>query len=234
MALFVSGFAGSLGVSSFITTFVTGFVFSYDGYFVKENEEAHVQEVIDMLVNLTFFIFFGAIIPWAQFTTQVTFYRLILATLVLFFVRRLPIVLLLAKFTDLDLTFQEQVFLGWFGPIGVGALWYVAFFLKIFPPSLTPPAAYYPAIQIYFPIIAFIVLTSVVVHGITLPFIHMTLIGIRIRTMSRENVQSVPMWPQGMPLEINMIGAPFARMGTGQSCMSNGLGSPILPSIPEI
>ena len=39
----------------------------------------------------------------------------------------------------------------------------------------------------------------------------MTLIGIRIRTMSRENVQSVPMWPVGMPLEINMIGSPVCQ-----------------------
>jgi NhaP-type Na+/H+ or K+/H+ antiporter len=53
------GFCTIFHISSFIAVFFTGAVFAWDGWFVTETEEAHVQEVIDMLLNLSFFIYFG-------------------------------------------------------------------------------------------------------------------------------------------------------------------------------
>jgi NhaP-type Na+/H+ or K+/H+ antiporter len=46
-------------IASFITVLVAGITFSWDGWFAEETAEAHVQEVIDNLINIVFFIFFG-------------------------------------------------------------------------------------------------------------------------------------------------------------------------------
>jgi NhaP-type Na+/H+ or K+/H+ antiporter len=62
LTLFVVGVAQILNLSTFISVFVTGLVFSWDGWFAAETEEAHVQEVIDNLLNLTYFVYFGNII----------------------------------------------------------------------------------------------------------------------------------------------------------------------------
>jgi NhaP-type Na+/H+ or K+/H+ antiporter len=96
-----------------------------DGWFQKETEEAHVQEVIDMLVNITFFIYFGASIPWKQFNTDLfPIWRLIVAAILVMIVRRLPAVMALSRPMTMVLSWQETFFVGWFGPVGVGALWY--------------------------------------------------------------------------------------------------------------
>lgn len=55
--------------------------------------------------------------------------------------------------------------MGWFGPMGVGALFYYTIAIESF--ELDGPNAY--ARQVIEPIIYFIILSSVVVHGITIP-----------------------------------------------------------------
>ncbi len=54
-----------------------------------------------------------------------------------------------------------------FGPIGVGALWYVALAADIFPEKQST----------FLPIAYFIVFVSVVAHGITVPIVHLALGG---------------------------------------------------------
>lgn len=53
------GLSSMLHLASFLVVFVTGLVFAWDGWFTEETLEAHVQEVVDNLINLTFFIYFG-------------------------------------------------------------------------------------------------------------------------------------------------------------------------------
>ena len=61
LTLFVVGVCQMLHLSTFISIFMAGLVFSWDGWFTAETEEAHVQEVIDNLLNLTYFVYFGNI-----------------------------------------------------------------------------------------------------------------------------------------------------------------------------
>lgn len=58
------------------------------------------------------------------------------------------------------------MFAGWFGPIGVGALFYYTIAIESFPSNGTTD---YPR-QVIEPIIYFMILASVVVHGCTIPF----------------------------------------------------------------
>lgn len=50
LALFTSGFASVFHLASFLSVLICGVVFSWDDWFVEQNKEAHVPEVIDMLV----------------------------------------------------------------------------------------------------------------------------------------------------------------------------------------
>lgn len=79
-----------------------------------------------MLVNIVFFLFFGAAIPWSTFNSEtLPIWRLIVAAILVLLFRRLPIIILLSKWMGITLTKEETFFVGWFGPVGVGALWYM-------------------------------------------------------------------------------------------------------------
>lgn len=55
----MTGFSGSDDV---LACFAAGNAFSWDDWFRQETEEAHFQEVIDMLLNLSVFVYIGTII----------------------------------------------------------------------------------------------------------------------------------------------------------------------------
>jgi len=63
LSLFLTGFVTIIGSNDFLASFVAGTSFTWDDWFRKETEEAHLQEVIDMLLNLAIFIYVGAVIP---------------------------------------------------------------------------------------------------------------------------------------------------------------------------
>lgn len=55
----MTGFSGS---DDLLACFAAGSAFSWDDWFRHETEEAHFQEVIDMMLNLAIFVYIGAII----------------------------------------------------------------------------------------------------------------------------------------------------------------------------
>ncbi|KHJ35233.1 putative na+ h+ antiporter nha1 [Erysiphe necator] len=67
LALFCAGSGSILGVDDLLVGFSAGVGFSNDGWFQKKTEESHVSDVIDLLLNLTYFVYLGTIIPWEQF-----------------------------------------------------------------------------------------------------------------------------------------------------------------------
>ena len=80
-----------------------------------------------MLLNLAIFMWFGAVCPWEMFLRNnvIPIYRLIaLGVLVLLF-RRIPIVYLLHKHIEQIEEKHQALFVGFFGPIGVSAVFYL-------------------------------------------------------------------------------------------------------------
>jgi len=61
LSLFLTGFVTIIGSNDFLACFVAGTSFTWDDWFRKETEEAHLQEVIDMLLNLAIFIYLGIV-----------------------------------------------------------------------------------------------------------------------------------------------------------------------------
>lgn len=197
LAIFTLGICSMLSMASFLSVFICSIVFSWDGWFAKEAGEAHAQEVIDNILNLSFFIYFGASIPWNLFNSaELPIWRLFVLAICVFLIRRVPAVLVLSRFMPSLYSFNEALLVGWFGPIGVGAIWYMAESQEMLGEVEVIPAVVY-----------FIVFISVIVFGITAPFLHLT-----IRTIStiatKTHELKVPQWPSNVPMTANAISGP--------------------------
>ncbi|RIA97168.1 Cation/H+ exchanger [Glomus cerebriforme] len=121
LALFLMGIVSIIGSNDLFACFMAGTSFTWDDWFRKETEEAHLQEVIDMLLNLAIFVYVGSVIPWSKFqdaTTEITVWRLIICAILILIMRRLPMVMALMRFIPAIKTYREAAFTGWFGPIG--------------------------------------------------------------------------------------------------------------------
>ncbi|KAJ3142458.1 hypothetical protein HDU90_004732 [Geranomyces variabilis] len=211
LALFVLGLSSMLHLASFLAVFVTGLVFAWDGWFTEETLEAHVQEVVDNLINLTFFIYFGAIIPWSDFTMVHSMPSLLLFSVSLLFLRRLPPVLLLHHYAPRPplLSRREAFLVGYFGPIGVGALWYISY-------AFDEEVLQEDSVALVF----WVVWCSVVVYGITAVLMHglvRTISVVRVysgrsfngRTLSFSGPSATAAWPRDVPVTSNQISGPI-------------------------
>jgi NhaP-type Na+/H+ and K+/H+ antiporter len=77
-------------------------------------------------------------------------------------------IIVLYKWIPAIKTYREALFAGWFGPIGVGAIFFAVESLKV----LTIEHDYTGEIvQLLFPVIMWMVLSSTIVHGVTVPFL---------------------------------------------------------------
>ncbi|KAL1934724.1 hypothetical protein VTP01DRAFT_6906 [Rhizomucor pusillus] len=171
LASFLMGFVGLLGSDDLLACFIAGNSFTWDDWFRIETEDSRLVESIDMMLNLSIFIYIGIIMPWDSFTDaslNMSIWRLLLLAVLVHLFRRLPVVTALYKFIPAIRTWREAVFTGWFGPMGVGSVFYCTVAIASFAPD--GPNAY--ALQLIEPIVYFIVLSSVLVHGITVPLFH--------------------------------------------------------------
>ncbi|KAI5811199.1 sodium/hydrogen antiporter [Peziza echinospora] len=176
LALFCAGAGSLLGADDLLVGFCAGVAFSNDGWFAQRTEESHVSNVIDLLLNLAYFVYFGAIIPWSQYNNGafgITPWRLVVIAIFVVFFRRIPAMVALKPFIPDIKTWREALFAGHFGPIGVGAI-FVAILARAeletghtTPLAELPPEGsdHYVLIQTIWPIVSFLVVTSIIVHG---------------------------------------------------------------------
>ncbi|KAF2189046.1 hypothetical protein K469DRAFT_564996 [Zopfia rhizophila CBS 207.26] len=177
LALFCAGSGSMLGMDDLLIGFACGVGFSNDGWFLEKTEEAHVSNVIDLLINLAFFVYFGTIIPWEQFNAPTiigtTPWRLVVLGILVLFFRRIPIMMLLKPIIPDVKTWREALFAGHFGPIGVGGLFVAILARAELETESTTPLAVLPEegfehlniIEMIWPITTFLVICSIIVHG---------------------------------------------------------------------
>lgn len=175
-----------------LTTF-TSVIFS--DWFSNEIAEAHIQEIIDMLLNLACFVYIGASIPFSSFADaalQLSVWRLVVLAIGILMLRRLPFVVGMKPFIPALTTYREAAFAGWFGPIGVGAV----FFSKVTAAATNPDhlgETPYNADrlarvrEVIFPVVMFMVLSSVLIHGVTVPLLHLQYKYTRTWSRKRED-----------------------------------------------
>jgi sodium/hydrogen antiporter len=192
LALFCAGSGSILGVDDLLVGFAAGVGFSNDGWFHEKTEESHVSNVIDLLINLAYFVYLGTIIPWEMYNDGnlgLSAWRLSVMAIFVILFRRIPIMLLLKPIIPDVKTWREALFAGHFGPIGVGAI-FVAILARAeletehtIPLAELPPAGteHYRVIQLVWPIVTFMVISSILVHGSS---IAVFTLGKRINTLS--------------------------------------------------
>ena len=127
LALFITGTCGMIGSDDVLACFIAGNAFTLDDWFRLETKDDSLQPTIDMLLNLSIFMWFGAVCPWASFAHNdvIPIYRLVLLGILILLFRRLPVVFALHwKIWQIEEK-QQALFVGFFGPIGVSAVFYL-------------------------------------------------------------------------------------------------------------
>ena len=131
LALFIVGTCGMIGTDDVLACFIAGNAFTIDDWFRLETLDDSLQPTIDMLLNLSIFMWFGAVCPWVSFLRNdiIPIYRLIVLGILILIFRRLPIVFALHTFQWSKIwqieEKQQALFVGFFGPIGVSAVFYL-------------------------------------------------------------------------------------------------------------
>ncbi|KAJ5918541.1 Na(+)/H(+) antiporter [Penicillium verhagenii] len=214
LAVFCAGSGSLLGMDDLLIGFSCGVGFSNDGWFTEKTEEAHVSNVIDLLLNLAYFVYFGAIIPWEDYNIPdigIVPWRLVVIALLVIFFRRIPIMLLMKPFIPDIKTWREALFAGHFGPIGVGAIFAAILARAELENDSTQPSSQsdlpqpgadnYYIVKLIWPITTFMVISSILVHGSS---IAVFTLGKRINTLTvtlsyTQANEEGPSWMNRLP-----------------------------------
>jgi sodium/hydrogen antiporter len=203
LALLTVGTSTLLGTEDLLASFACGTAFSWDGFFNRQTEASVFSSVVDLLLNSAAFVYVGAWMPFDSFsdkTLPLSAWRLICIAILVLLLRRLPIILGLFKWIPDIKNFREALFSGHFGPIGIGqlhpsshphycscditgAIFISSLATEILPRPQKPPAnqAEHLATLIQ-PVVAFMVLCSILIHGLSIPFFSL---GRRVTTVTR-------------------------------------------------
>ena len=174
LALFITGTCGMIGSDDVLACFIAGNAFTIDDWFRLETLDDSLQPTIDMLLNLSIFMWFGAVCPWASFVHNdiIPIYRLIFLGILILIFRRLPIVLALHwKIWQIEEK-QQALFVGFFGPIGVSAIFYLYLSLEFLRHVTADDQIREDAARLedVFPVVIwFLAVSSIVVHGLSVP-----------------------------------------------------------------
>lgn len=212
LALFCAGSGSMLGMDDLLIGFAAGVGFSNDGWFTEKTEESHVSNVIDLLINLAYFVYFGTIIPWDQYNSPehgLVPWRLVVIAIFVILFRRIPIMLALKKVIPDVKTWREALFAGHFGPIGVGAIFAAILARAEVETDSTEPLARLPPpgtkdynlIYLVWPVVTFLVISSILVHGSS---IAVFTLGKRINTLTitlsyTQDNEKGPAWMNRLP-----------------------------------
>lgn len=215
LALFCAGSGSLLGLDDLLVGFSAGVGFSNDGWFTEKTEESHVSNVIDLLLNLAFFVYFGSIIPWHSYNDSsigLDAWRLVVIAILVIFFRRIPAMLLLKPIIPDLKTWREAWFAGHFGPIGVGAIFAAILaraemehegaepLPKVELPR--PGSEHYYIVQVIWPLTTFMVISSIIVHGSSIAVFmlgkHINTLTLTLSYTTVHNDQG-PSWMSRLP-----------------------------------
>ena len=138
LAIFITGIVSTLGSDELLAAFAagqpfsqthlvtllslfldeTGSAISWDGDFNVHTEGELFASVIDLVLNCACFIYIGAWLPFEAFTIPIlgiSPWRLLLLTVGVLFLRRIPAMLVLYKWIPEITSWREALFSGHFG-----------------------------------------------------------------------------------------------------------------------
>ncbi|KIY65349.1 hypothetical protein CYLTODRAFT_356931 [Cylindrobasidium torrendii FP15055 ss-10] len=174
LSLLTIGIASTIGSDDLLAAFAAGSAISWDGSFNTHTEDEVFASVIDQLLNCACFIYIGAWLPFTDFNLPefgVVPWRLIVLFVAILVLRRFPSIMMLFRWVPEIRTWKEALFTGHFGPMGVGAVFISTIALERLPhPGEHPTTQPEILARILQPIVSFVVLGSIIVHGLSIPF----------------------------------------------------------------
>lgn len=142
-----------LGSDGILAAFVAGLLFNRFANARDESDEQKVQETVLRLFTVPIFVVFGLMLPWEGWLA-LGWPGIVLAAGVLL-LRRLPMVLVFHRFVRPVEGDRDALFAGWFGPIGIAALFYASVAHRIIGREIVWAAA------------SLVIASSVLIHGVT-------------------------------------------------------------------
>ncbi|KAI0025736.1 Sodium/hydrogen exchanger family-domain-containing protein [Xylariomycetidae sp. FL0641] len=225
LALFITGTCGMIGSDDILACFIAGNVFTWDDWFRLETLDDSLQPTIDMLLNVAIFMWYGAVIPWHKFLDNdiIPIYRLIPLAILILLLRRPPFILGFHKHIQQIEGIRQAIFMGFFGPIGCSAVFYL-YITTEFIRGLNPDGGDEPRSDVarmeedVVVIVWFMVVCSVVVHGLTIPLGRFGFFYLP-RTISRTLTQQSQGNENPVPFQIrgrinDLLPRSFSRGGT--------------------
>ncbi|KDQ53540.1 hypothetical protein JAAARDRAFT_39225 [Jaapia argillacea MUCL 33604] len=174
LAIFTIGVASTLGSDDLLAAFAAGSAISWDGHFNIQIENEVFSSVIDLVLNCACFVYIGAWMPFTAFNSPelgIVPWRLVVVFLAILALRRIPSLLVLYKWVPEITSWKEALFSGHFGPMGVGAIFVSSLALTRLPTPQNPPADDAELLAATLQtIVAFVVLCSIFIHGLSIPF----------------------------------------------------------------
>lgn len=175
LALLSMGINVLLGSDDLLAAFAAGAAFAWDGWFTRQTEDSNFSAIVDLLFNTATFIYLGAMMPfgaWVDPDTTLNIWRLFVIAILTILLKRIPIIVALWKYVPDIKTFRDALFVGHFGPMGCGAIFIATLGRTLLPEEVPHPPTHpnhYLANDMI-PITYFLVLCSIAVHGLTVPF----------------------------------------------------------------
>jgi sodium/hydrogen antiporter len=174
LALFITGTCGMIGSDDVLACFIAGNAFTWDDWFRLETEDDSLQPTIDMLLNISVFMWFGAVCPWTSFRVNevIPIYRLIPLGILILLLRRLPVVFAMHTHIHQIEEVQQALFVGFFGPIGVSAIFYLYVSIDFLHQITVDGEIREDAVrleEVMRVVIWFLAICSIVVHGLSIP-----------------------------------------------------------------
>jgi NhaP-type Na+/H+ or K+/H+ antiporter len=125
VALAVLGSTRLVGTDGILAVFAAGIALNMAVSGEVQEEEDRIDESVNRFLVLPIFVLLGLALPWEEWV-QLGWKGPVLIVLVLL-LRRLPWLLAVGRLAPSMRSMQDGLFTGWFGPIGVAALYYAAF-----------------------------------------------------------------------------------------------------------
>lgn len=154
LSLLTVGLVRLFGGDGLIGVFAAGLVFNTQAHAYHLERQEGVQSTVERFFDLPVFVLLGLTLPWHLWMT-LGWAAIILPAAILLF-RRIPVLLVLKPLIGPPVRrWREVLFMGWFGPIGISALFYAAYASE----RLHSAAPW--------GFITLIICASVVAHGVT-------------------------------------------------------------------
>jgi sodium/hydrogen antiporter len=153
LALAAIGGGKLIGGDEVLVAFVAGMAFTTVVSQEERKEEEMGQEAVNRFFAVPFFTLLGTLLPWASWSAM-GWPLAVFAVAVLLF-RRIPVMLAIGGLMPSHHPLSHRLFIGWFGPIAVAAVFY------------TGVVERHTHDDLYWHIVSLVVVLSVVAHGLT-------------------------------------------------------------------